>query len=258
VPNLAKRYQQEMHSKLSLFATWLPGDRIDLGDVGTFRDGKFIKQRSISDLSAQSADTISISEESAGNPQDLHFESTSGTKVSFSTGASAAGGRAEIKLEFSERGAFILQSAAVRRTRIGNRHELEAWVLARFDESKWNEDWYVIDEIYDSACTTVIVCLGDSASLTLTGKIPAITAGIIPLANPSVSLSVAAQSGQFVRILTKADARPLYACSKVNTRWFRDSTFEPQDFDFMKPSSGGPVRRENTLKPAKIDELLDS
>ena len=29
-----KTYQSEMHDKLGFFATWLPGDHVELGDVG--------------------------------------------------------------------------------------------------------------------------------------------------------------------------------------------------------------------------------
>ena len=36
-----KLYHQEMHANLGFFGTWLPGDLLQLGDVGILTNGRF-------------------------------------------------------------------------------------------------------------------------------------------------------------------------------------------------------------------------
>lgn len=38
-----QRYQQEMHENIGFFATWLPGDLLELGDIGTSRMAYSVK-----------------------------------------------------------------------------------------------------------------------------------------------------------------------------------------------------------------------
>jgi hypothetical protein len=45
-----KLYQQEMHSNLGFFANWLPGDPIEVGDVGVLESGRFRRVVSLEDL----------------------------------------------------------------------------------------------------------------------------------------------------------------------------------------------------------------
>jgi hypothetical protein len=42
-----RRYQQEMHENIGFFATWLPGDLLELGDIGILVNGSFRKLSSL-------------------------------------------------------------------------------------------------------------------------------------------------------------------------------------------------------------------
>jgi hypothetical protein len=44
MPVNVRTYQEEMHNSVGFFATWLPGDILDLGDVGELKDGQFRKR----------------------------------------------------------------------------------------------------------------------------------------------------------------------------------------------------------------------
>ena len=80
-----KIYQSEMHHNLGFYATWLPGDPIEIGDVGVLLDGRFRRLTSLTDLG------ISYDLSAAGTTQNVQYTSAKGAKVGAATSASAAG-----------------------------------------------------------------------------------------------------------------------------------------------------------------------
>ena len=50
MPSPVQRYQREMHENIGFYATWLPGDPMELGDVGIPSNGMFRKRSSLNDL----------------------------------------------------------------------------------------------------------------------------------------------------------------------------------------------------------------
>jgi len=55
-----KLYQQEMHSNLGFFATWLPASILELGDFGVLEAGRFRKMGSLKELGIPHAELINI------------------------------------------------------------------------------------------------------------------------------------------------------------------------------------------------------
>jgi hypothetical protein len=50
MPSPVALYQREMHKNLGFFATWLPGDQLELGEAGVLKGGRFRKQSSLAEL----------------------------------------------------------------------------------------------------------------------------------------------------------------------------------------------------------------
>src|SRR6266852_7385734 len=122
--NPVKLYHREMHEKIGFFANWLPGDPLEIGAIGVLADGRFRRESSLREL------TIPCKESDAGYPQELHYTSSSGVKISTSAQASVvATGNAEVAIEFSQEGAFIFQAVGLRARQLENRSVVTSGVL---------------------------------------------------------------------------------------------------------------------------------
>ena len=240
----AQRYQEEIHDRLGFFATWLPADPIDIGDVGVLQGGRFRPTTSLSELN------VAYTLGSPGVAQDLQYTSTHGTSVAFSAGADAAVAEAEIRVEFSDAGSFVFHVSGLRPQRIESPAAVGIELLRLHDAGKWNRDWLVVEALYTASRATILVCEGASGEVVLAAK----TAGLQPiasLADPKIRLSVASARGSIVQVVARLGLHPLYSCLRVKDPLLRAPSVQPvrglddlsaEDF-FVRPS---------------IDELLGS
>ena len=99
-------YHREMYDNLGFFATWLPGDPIEIGDVGTLEFGRFMRITSLKELG------IGCKVSTGNSTQNMQYTSRQGTKITTSAGAAVTGiAKAEITIEFSCQGAFVFNAA---------------------------------------------------------------------------------------------------------------------------------------------------
>jgi hypothetical protein len=239
-----KLYQKEMHDNLGFFATWLPGDPIEIGDAGVLKNGSFRRVGSLAELGIR----FDVSEDSS--TQDVKYTSTSGTKLAFSAGASVAGvAKTEITVDFSREGAFVFHASGLRTRRLSNRMEVARKLLAAFRAKKWQGNWLLVEALHTAERATIIVSEENSAGVSLAAD--AATIPSVSLADPKITLAVTSTRGKLVHVVGKQGLRPLYACLRVEDPLFGEPTVEsvkgigePDD----EPSSSCPT----------IDDLLNS
>ena len=240
-------YQKEMHNNVGFFATWLPGDHMELGAIGVLKEGRFRHEATLKDLG------IKIETEVAGSPQTLRYTSTSGTSIENTAGAGTSTPliKAEISIEFSSEGAFVFEATNVQQTRISNRFEIADQILDAYIESRWEKEWYVVEALRTAQMATIIVSQDQSAGLVLSAKsdipIPSTS-----LADPKVDLSISSTRGKIVQVLATENLKPLYSCLRVKDPILRQPKVTPV---LGKKKLGEGL--ENFAKPG-IYELLDS
>jgi hypothetical protein len=243
----ARTYQQEMHRNLGLFATWLPGDRLDLGDIGVLEAGRFRKQTSLRELGIREVAGPK------GSAQNLQYTSTSGTETSVETDAKVGSGievQANIKINFNRSGAFLFHASKAQNIRLENSLELADAIVAAYEAERWQVGWYLVEAIYVADCATIIVCEDNSADLILRASADG-ELGSIPLANPRARLNISSSRGRMVHILSGRKVHPLYSCLKLKESWFKQPSLvpvrgaarDPGDLPFVRP---------------RISDLLDS
>ena len=243
----AKTYQNEMHGNLGFFATWLPSDSLDIGDVGVLEGGRFRKLSSLTDLE------IKFSVSPKGPPQDLRYTSTSGTTLTVGGAAPVAnipGVSAEIKIAFSHEGSFLFHASNVRNAKLENVAALCESILNAYARGQWKKEWYLIDSLHTAECATIVVTEGSSSGLVLAASAD-VSLGTMPLADPRVQLSVSSSSGKMLQIVASRNLRPLYSCLRLKHSWFSDPSVAPVR---------GKARATSELPVAKppIAELLGS
>ena len=207
-----KIYQSEMHHNLGFYATWLPGDPIEIGDVGVLLDGRFRRLTSLSDLG------ISYDLSAAGTPQNVQYTSAKGTKVGAATSASAAGiAGVEINIEFSADEAFVFHATGLQATRLQELPAVGENVLAAYEKGHWRKEWLLIEAVHIADCSTIIISQDSSASLVLTGSVSGPIA-VLSLADPKARLDVSSSRGKLVHVVGGRALRPLYSCLRIDTR----------------------------------------
>lgn len=238
-----KTYQSEMHSNLGFFATWLPGDPIELGDIGVLENGRFRRMSTLKELG------VSVEVGSGNSSQDLQYTSTKGFTLNTSGGARAKGvATAKLVLQFSAEGAFVFHATGLQPSRIQNRAAVAKEMLRLYRSKKWNKEWCLVESIHSAARATVIISQDSSAELVLAADahagIPALC-----LADPKVKLKVTAVRGKLFQTIGAKDLHPLYACLRLNDPLFGDPSVQPVR---------GQTDESIELSRPGIAELLDS
>jgi hypothetical protein len=243
MPSPVRTYQAEMHRNLGFFATWLPGDPVDIGDVGVLVDGRFRQLASLRELD------IPYTEGMAGASQNVEYTSTGGTTIGGMAGANATGvARAQISIEFAAEGAFIFHASGMRVRRLQELTSLGARVLRAYERGQWQKEWLLIEALHIADCPTVIVSQDTSAGLVLTAKAET-PLSAVSLADTSLGLEVSSSHGKLARIVAARDLRPLYSCIRVQASFFENPSLAPVR---------GPNGQENQFERAEITNLLDT
>jgi hypothetical protein len=236
-------YQTEMHRNLGFYATWLPGDLIEIGDVGELQNGRFRRQTSLTDLG------ISYTTRDAGTPQNVQYTSAKGTKVGTGTSASAAGiAGVEINIEFSADGAFVFHAMGLQAARLQELPAVGASVLAAYEEGRWRKEWLLVEAVHVADCATIIISQDNSASLVLTGSASG-PISVLSLADPKARLDVASSSGKLVHVVGGRTLRPLFSCLRIEHSFFAEPSLAP---------ARGETRRSIAFERTQLKELLDS
>ena len=236
------QYHKQIHRELGAFATWLPGDRIEIGDVGVLVKGRFRRMGSLRELG------IEVEVESSPVGHALRYSSTKGLDVSTRGKASARGaGALDISYGFSRAGACVFEADGVTHHRIRNRLAVGAAASEAHAAGRWDKTWHLIEELWTADCATILVAETKNSGLELSAEITSPAPGM--LTNPEIGLRVSSRSGKVVEVVAARDVRPLYACSKIRG---------------LGAGQLAPVRSEgedadrSAVARTNLDELLDS
>ncbi len=238
-------YQKEMHDNLGFFAAWLPGDPLEVGDVGVLDGGRFRTMTSLHELG------IAVQLIDGQAMHNLQYTSTEGTKIATTAGAAAAPVlKAEIAVEFSRQGAFVFHASSLKPRSLDNRAMVADSIVSAFQSGKWKKEWLLIESLHTAERATIIVSEDQSAGLVLTATAETPIPGV-SLADPKVGLTVASTRGKIVHIIGGVGMHPLYSCLRLKDSWFGGPSVQPVRGGGTRPTAI-PFNR------LSIEELLDS
>jgi hypothetical protein len=241
-----KLYQREMHDNLGFFATWLPGDPIEIGDVGLLEAGRFRRMGSLKELD------IPCEVDIGSTRQDVQLTSTRGTKLTTSAGADAqAILRAEVAIEFSRAGAFIFNASGLRPQHLVNRSAVAEAILNAYRNDRWEQDWLLVESLHTAERATILVSEDSSAEVVLVAKVSGALSAV-SLADPKVSFAVASTKGKIVHVVGGRGLRPLYSCLRIKTPLFDRPSVRPVRGISTEPAL------ESVFRHPSVDELLES
>jgi len=232
-----------MHHNLGFYATWLPGEAINVGDVGVLKGGRFRCLSSLRELGIRAVTA------QTGTLVDVQYTSTRGTSISTSAGVNAVVGSGQITIDFSDAGAFLFHAMQMRPTRLENRAEVSDDILHAYEIRKWEKEWLLIEAVHIAKSTTVVISEDSKARLVLSAEAKGPIASL-PLADPNASFSVVSTQGRLFHTIGARELRPLYSCLRLDDPLLG----RPTVLAVRGPNQGPGV----VLSRPTIDELIDS
>lgn len=194
-----------------LFATWLPDDRLDIGDYGRLDKGRFLRDGNLKKKGVHF-------EEDRASSDDTAFRYSDGAKIKSgakASGSEAVGGsdlRGEI--EFSKEGGFVYHFHDAAQVRIESRDEFLRSLLEAITTGKvqWQEGYVVVDELRDCSRYWIMVSEAKSGSVKLSGS--ATITESSNLASVGADVSSTVESGSILDYSNGKLGRPLYHAIK--------------------------------------------
>ncbi|MDC8014150.1 hypothetical protein [Tahibacter soli] len=240
-----RTYQSELHDKLGFFATWLPGEPIEIGDVGVFEGGRFRRMTSLEELGIAS-ETAAI-----GATLDVQYTSTRGTAVNVPASAGVAGvATAEVTVDFSSSGAFLFHANGLQVHRLENRMAAAKAILEAHRRKAWEPEWLLVESLYAAKSATVVISEDSAAQLVLAASVAGPIGGL-SLSDPKLGLKVVSTRGRLFHAVGAEGLRPLYSCLRVKDPLFGEPQVQPVR------SARGIEAAAELVRPA-IGDLLDA
>lgn len=240
-----KLYQREMHNNVGFFATWLPSSILELGDIGVLEAGRFRRVGSLHELGTAFGDVRK------GAPQDMSYSASAERRLQSSAGAKTnlPAAKAEVAIHFTRQGGYLFEAAGIRNVEVSDRMALGSAILSLHEQGRWQEKWVLVDAVYEAQSATIIVSEDANAELVLnaSGNVPIAS---VPLADPSLGLSVSSVSGKVVHVVAQSGLSPLYSCLKL-----RAPLFGAPSVSSVRGLQANPI---DALARCDIEGLLDS
>lgn len=232
------QYTEELNDKFGFLATWLPGTKLRLGDVGILKRERFEFVTTLEDLG------IPFATRDIGGVADYQYVSSKGVTIDFhgngtaeTPGAPLARASSAVSINFSRANAVVFVAAGCKTTLVERQDQLGHAILARYRANNWQEDYVVITELITAESATILVSADDSAKVDLAAKAKIATAGF-SLADPSIELQVASSVGVATQILAASQLTPLFRASGVRRRIFSAPSFQTRGADGVQRSPG--------------------
>ena len=240
-----KLYQQEMHDNLGFFPTWLPADRIEIGDVGILEAGRFRPITSLLELG------IVGKVGTGAATQNVQYTSTQGTKIATAAGAAATAlAKAEITVDFSREGAFVFHASRLQQQNLENRAAVGHEIVKVYKKGKWKKEWLIVEALQTAERATIIVSEDSSAGLVLVANAEVPVASV-SLSDPKIRLTVGSMRGKIVHVIGSKGIHPLYSCLRLKDPFFGSPSVQPVR------GSAAPGDEILFSRPG-INELIDS
>jgi hypothetical protein len=225
----AEIYAKEVHDELQRYATWLPTERIKVGDVGILRNHIFSREAHLTDFGI----TAPVVVDPATNAT-YKFMSADATETQ--AGAGAAGtlpqgvtAKVDLKIGFGREDSVYFLLAKCVGSAIENQLKLGSEILKRVKTKEWKLDYVVVTRVVTAGSATILQAKAKNASIIFEGDGKSTA---LQLLNAGASLGVKAQSSIGFSIVTKGELTPLMTLGKVDygvLDWFlgRGPDFSP-------------------------------
>ncbi len=202
------------------YATWLPTDEIQLGDIGELDGPYFSRISTLSDLG------VSFNVRQAEHSSPISLVSGFDTSVSFKAAgvldpkmSSIAQADAGVKVSFSRRGAFLVSAAVTFQPSIEHMVGVDQAIKAMLKTRKWDRRWAVVVRLIECTYATIMISRSSSSAVEI-GVRGKSAAQVIDLGDATVSMEIGATTGDVLCIPGATGITPFFQVTKIQMGLF--------------------------------------
>lgn len=210
----------ETRGRFDRLPVWLPGARMELGDVGVFDDGGWVKHTTLDALG------IPFSPDTAGTPTGYDYASHDGAQVSTwlaadgdPTVSGIAQGNAGLRIRFSRAGAFVLKAEGVTVRSLANLADVDRRILARHRAGRWAKEWVLVSEVARGGPAITVVSGSSDGEAFVDLGVTAAPAGQ-PLATAATGIALGSRRGLAGYFVSPTETTLLWRGRCVRDRWW--------------------------------------
>ncbi len=199
MPDPAVKYAIEVHKKYRTYwPTWIPSERVAIGDFGELHRGIFFKR--LGHVSECGISKAALKTNPAKGRDDLYFRSKGRVRVRLQAdGANAIPGlgippgRVGGRIKFTRANAAFLAAVGVKVRALRSEHKLRAELTAKVESREFPADYVVVTDLLDAESGRVFISSARGESVMLHAK-AAVGAAPLQLASLGGRLDMAADS----------------------------------------------------------------
>jgi len=208
--SVVKQYTKEIYKKFGYYATWLPGKKIKIGDVGKLNGKVFERETNLKNLG------IDFKVVYDKNKISLDYKSEGSVNISpkISGQVPVAGSKltnldAGITLNFAKEKSVAFVAQGVLLHQINDLIPVKKEVLKRFATKEWEKDWVIISELAVADSATILISSKGSTTIDIKAKTD-IGLDKLQLANTDAGLQLMNSMGLETNIIAEAELTPLF------------------------------------------------
>jgi len=205
------------------FATWLPNQRIMVGDVGEINALTFNKLTTLEELGVEHYYDAGVN--------CISLDYTSGDDVSITAKSSLSGddvplaeSSALIAVEFGKIGAYLFKANNGKGLTISNMMSVGKQIIELYKKKVWNRDWVMVSHVISFDSATIMVANSTSAKIKLEAKCE-ISDDIFSRLKSDSKVNVVHQSGEIIKVIAENGVTPIYQLYGIRRRLFKDTSF---------------------------------
>jgi hypothetical protein len=219
----SKFYLKHMNAQTAYRATWDPGRKLTIGQVGKLDDAGVFN--------------VFTSLEAVGIPMQVDIDTTSGevdyTSSNSVTISTKLAGKAPVagsvltdtevgfSFDFKSDKAVVFKASGLKTNHITNLADIQTAILAKYADGTWPKDYLIITELVSADAATIIISNSANSKLDLKAS-AAVGAGSVKLTDASLGLTVAHEQGSIYKYITQGGLTPLYRLMGVRKPLFSD------------------------------------
>lgn len=248
-----RKYIKELKRQFGYHATWLPGTKIELGDIGTMVKGTFVKISNLEDKG--------ISFEIEYDTTKTNLDHASKGSVSISSKASgsipSAGsvlkeGEAGITVNFNREKSILFKAKGTLSHSIKDQIKLGKDIIKLYEAGDWNINLVVVTEVVVADSATILISNSSNAKIELKAKAE-LNVSSVGITSADLDINPAFSHGLSTEIIASSGITPLFRARKVKAGWFRKPGLK--NFTIRKSDVYSPNEASADSEQLTFDEI---
>jgi hypothetical protein len=223
MPTPADLYIDGIKKKLkNHWATWLPNEKLKLGDVGVLDGRLFTRVTSLAAL------TIAFQERPDTDATPIDYVSESGVTMYFKAAGEASTdmpsvpqAKAGIGVDFSAAGAFVFKAPQSFEPTVENIVQLEKDIIGAYKAGRWKSEWAVIVRLVQTPLATIIISNSSASKVELSAEGDVAAGTTVDLGSANLEFGVRTQRGDVIKFIQAKNLTPLFQLARVKSKpWY--------------------------------------